>query len=256
MVKKRCGRRLISYEIRNVLGNPFIYMFGVFFPVMMLFLITKSMQSEVPASMITKMNTSVFITMSLIIPMAVVLLGYSANYSQELEKEIPLRMQLFGFAPRTTLLAKIAAQLVVMTAASVFYVVVAYATIDLQVPRFSSALCLILCHIVLCAIFFALAHGVATLFKKFGLTYVIMMVFYFGTMVLCGMMGIRTEMLPGALQKLALLLPMSYISSDFIDFWKTGSYNFAPMIQAFLFFGAVTGIILLIALRRERREIR
>lgn len=255
MAKKRCSIRLISYEIRNVLGNPFIYMFGVFFPVLMLFLITKTMQ-QVPESMIAKVNTGVFITMSLIIPMAVVLLGYSANYSQELEKEIPLRLQLFGFLPRTTLLAKIIAQLLVMIAASAFYTVVAYLTIDLQVPRLSSALCLMLCHLILCAIFFALAHGVATIFKKFGLTYAIMMVFYFGVMILCGMMGIQTNILPEPLRKLAELLPMSYISSDFIDFWKKGSYNFVPLIQAFLFFGAVTGIILLIALRREKREIR
>ena len=77
MNKKRCSRRLVLYEIRNVLGNPFVYMFGIFFPILMLFIITKAVQADVPESAISQANTAVFITMSLIIPMAVVLLGYS-----------------------------------------------------------------------------------------------------------------------------------------------------------------------------------
>ena len=52
---------------------------------------------------------------------------------------------------------------------------------------------------------------------------------------------------------MAALLPMSYISSEFIDFWTDGSYNFAPLVQSFLFTGAVSGIVLLIAVRREHR---
>lgn len=256
MEKKRLSRRLVSFEIRNVLGNPFVYMFGVFFPIFMLFLMTKALREDVPASMAAQVNTSMFITMGLIIPMAVVLLGYSANYAEELEKEIPLRMQLFGYSQRTAILAKVIAQFAVMIAGLVIYTTVAYATLDMQIPRFSSALCLIICMILLGAIFFALAHGVSTLFKKFGPTYAIMMVFYFGIMILCGMMGIKVESLPEPAQTAAALLPMSYISSDFIDFWQKGSYNFAPLIQAYLFFGAAAGILLLIVLRRERRELK
>lgn len=255
MTKKRCGRRLIMYEIRNVLGNPFVYMFGIIFPILMLFIITKAVQADVPESMAAQANTAVFITMSLIIPMAVVLLGYSSNYSQELEKEIPLRMQLFGFSPNTTLLAKIIAQFGVMMIGLVLYTVVAYCTLDMQIPRVASALCLILCLLLLSGILFALAHGVATIFKKFGTTYAIMMTVYFGVMVLCGMMGVQVSELPEVVQKIAALLPMSYITSDFIDFWEGGSYNFAPLIQSFLFFGAVSGIILFIALKREHREV-
>lgn len=255
MTKKRCGRRLIMYEIRNVLGNPFVYMFGIFFPILMLFIITKAVQADVPESMIPQANTAVFITMSLIIPMAVVLLGYSSNYSQELEKEIPLRMQLFGFSPNTTLLAKIIAQFAVMSIGLVLYTIVAYSTLEMEIPRPGAALCLIISLLLLSGIFFALAHGVATILKKFGPTYAIMMAVYFGVMVLCGMMGVQVEDLPEAAQKVAALFPMSYITSDFAGFWTEGNYNFTPLIQSFLFFGAVSGIILLIALRRERREV-
>ena len=50
-----------------------------------------------------------------------------------------------------------------------------------------------------------------------------------------------------ALQKVAATLPMTYISNDFADFWTGGSYNFMPFIQSFIFFGAVTGILLMYA---------
>lgn len=253
MTEKRCGRRLIVYEIRNVLGNPFIYMFGIAFPILMFFLITKVVQSEVPQSAVAQTNTAVFITMTLMIPMAVILLGYASNYSQELEKEIPLRMKLFGYPEKSVLLAKIIAQFAVMAAGLGIYTAVAYASMDMETPRLSSALCLILCLFLLSGIYFALAHGVATIFKKFGATYAVMMAVFFGSMVLCGMMGIKVDQLPAFAQKMAALLPMSYISSEFIDFWTDGSYNFAPLVQSFLFTGAVSGIVLLIAVRREHR---
>lgn len=244
------------YEIRNVLGNPFVYIFGIFFPIMMLFLITRVAEVEVPPAMLSEVKTEMFITMSLIIPMAVVMLGYSALYSQELQDEIPLRMELFGYSGRTTFFAKVIAQFVVMTSGLLIYTIVAYIGLDLQTPRVSSALCLIACLYLSAVIFFALAHGTALFFKKFGPTYAVMMSLYFGIMILCGMMGVRTPDLPKAAQYLAKLLPMSYISNEFIEFWTEGSYNFAPLIQSFLFFGAISGIVLILALRKERRKVR
>lgn len=256
MKAKKCNWRLIRYEIFNVLGNPFTAFFGIVFPVFMLIIITISLKKQVPASMIQEANTGVFITMSLIIPMAVILLGHSANYSQELEKEIPIRMKLFGFRENSIMLAKIIAQALALTAGLVVYTILSYLSVDLQVPRASSAVCLIVCLYVLGILFFLLAHGLSNIFKKFGPTYAITMFVYFGFMILCGMMGIQTDQFPKFLKRVASFLPMSYIGSDFIDFWQEGSYNFGPMIQSFLFFGAVCGLIVLYANYRNRRVIK
>lgn len=256
MKGKKCSKRLIIYEIRNVIGNPFIAFFGTVFPVMMLIIITFALKKEVPASMLLESNTSVFITMSLIIPMAVILLGHSANYSQELEKEIPVRMQLFGFPTGSIMIAKVVAQTITLTVALLLYTVFAYAVVDLQIPSFSSALCLVMCLYALGILFFLFAHGLSNIIKKFGPTYTISMFFYFGVMMLCGMMGIRTEQLPKALKTLSSYLPMSYIANDFINFWQGGSYNFGPMIQAFLFFGALCGLLVVYAGYKNRRVIK
>ncbi|SHF30268.1 ABC-2 type transport system permease protein [Lactonifactor longoviformis DSM 17459] len=256
MKTKSCNKRLIIYEIRNAIGNPFIAFFGIVFPVMMLMIITFSLRKQVPSSMVREANTGVFITMSLIIPMAVILLGHSANYSQELEKEIPVRMQLFGFSQNSIMLAKIIAQTITLTAGLIFYSVFSYILVDLQSPKLSSALCLIGCLYVMGICFFLFAHGLSNIFKKFGPTYTISMFVYFGSMILCGMMGIQTEQLPKALRRVASFLPMSYVSSDFIDFWQGGSYNFGPMIQAFLFFGALCGLLVVYSNYKNRRVIK
>jgi ABC-2 type transport system permease protein len=256
MKTQKCNKRLIIYEIRNVIGNPFIAFFGVVFPVMMLIIITFSLKKQVPASMLQESNTAVFITMSLIIPMAVILLGHSATYSQELEKEIPVRMQLFGFRANSIMVAKVIAQTLTLTAGLIFYIVFSYILIDLQVPKLSSALCLLGCLYLMGIFFFLLAHGLANIFKKFGPTYAISMFLYFGTMILCGMMGIQTDQLPKALRNIASFLPMSYISSDFIEFWQGGSYNYGPLVQAFLFFGAVSGLLMIYANYKNRRVIK
>lgn len=253
MKTKKCNRKLIAYELRNLTGNPFIPFFGIVFPILMLFIITNSIQGDVPASMIPMANTSVFITISLIIPMAVVLLGHAANYSQELEKEIPMRMQLFGFPDRSIMAAKVIAQILSLTIGLVIYTIPSFFLLKLEVPKLSSALILLFCLYLLGVLFFGFAHGISGIFQKFGPTYAVTMFFHFGSMILCGMMGTRTDQLPKFLRHIAHMLPMSYISSDFIDFWQDGSYNFGPLIQSYLFFAAICGILLLYAGHKNKR---
>lgn len=256
MKKNRLNWRLIQYEIRNITGNIFVLIFGVIFPIMMSALFSIILKKTVPEEMYPKAVTSIFITMSMIIPMAVLLIGYAANYSQELENGIPLRLNLFGFSEKTLLTAKMFAYLIFTTAAFLLYAVFDIIVLDIQVPTLSSVICLILCLYVLSVILFILSHGLATFFRKFGPTYAVSMLLYFGFMILCGMMGITVDQLPKGLKMMAKALPMSYISSDFVDFWQGGNYNFVPLIQSFLFFGAVSFIILILSIRKNQRVIK
>lgn len=255
-MKKQLSLRLISYEIRNIVGNIFVIFFGVFFPILMSILFSFVFKGQASGLIYQQIMTGIFITMSLIIPLAVLLIGYAANYSQELEKDIPLRFSLFGYSQRSMLLAKMIAYLIFTTGALLIYVTVDFMVLDLLIPTFTSAMILIASLYGLAVLLFILAHGIATYFKKFGPTYAATMSLYFGFMTLCGMMGINVNQLPSGMKTIARLLPMSYISTDFIDFWQGGSYRFAPFIQSFLFFGAVCTIILLLSLRREARIVK
>ena len=157
MNNKKSTKKLVAYEIYNIIGNPFSSFFGIVFPILMLLIITNAIKGDVPKSMVAQANTTIFITMSLITPMAIIFLGYAATYSQELENDIPLRMGLFGFSERFMMRAKIIAQVIVLTAALAIYTLVSYTALDLEIPSFSGAATLVICLYLMGVIFFILS---------------------------------------------------------------------------------------------------
>lgn len=255
MKEKKCNLNLVLYEIRNISGNFFVHFFGIVFPILMSLILTKAVGSQVPEAIRPEVVTSIVISMSLVCPMAIILIGYPANYSQEVERGVPLRMRLFGYGEKSVILAKVIAQLVFLTAALGIFGIAEVILIDMQKPALSSLLCLIGCLYLLAVIFFILSHAITNILKKFGPTFAVSMTLYFLIMIVCGMMGVSTEQLPKALRVVADTLPMTYICNDFIDFWQGGSYNFVPLIQSFLFLGAVSGILLLFASYKNKRVI-
>lgn len=257
MMRKQLNWKLIQYELRNVYGNIFVVFFGIIFPIIMSVLIPSTNKNQIPAEHYPHMVTAVFITMSMVIPMSILLMGYAISYSQELEKEIPLRLGLFGFKERSLLFAKIIANLIFLTGSFIIYTVADFFLLkDLLIPKLSSALCLIVSLYLLSVVLVILAHGIATFLRKFGTTYALTMLLYFFFLILCGMMGVMVDQMPDWMRSIAKLFPMTYISSDFINFWQGGKYNFASFIQSFLFFGAVSCIVLILSIRKHRRIIR
>lgn len=255
MKQKKCNLNLVLYEIRNISGNPFTHFFGIVFPILMSFILSKSVGSQVPEAIRPEVVTGIVISMSMICPMAIILIGYPSNYSQEVEKGVPLRMRLFGYKEKSVILAKVIAQLIFLTGALGIFAIAVSSLIDIQKPALSSLLCLTGCLYLLAVIFFILSHAITNILKKFGPTFFVSMVLYFLTMIICGMMGVSTDQLPKNLQAVAYTLPMTYIANDFISFWQGGNYNFGPLIQSFLFLGAVSGILLLFASYKNKRVL-
>lgn len=244
---------MIFYELRNVRGNFFTLFFGIAFPIIFSILMPSIITRDLPESEQSKAIVTVFVTMSMVIPMAVMLIGYAANYSQEVENEVPLRLDLFGIQPKKLFVAKLAAHLIFITIAFLIYILVDVIVLDIPMPTTNVILIWISCLYLLAIIFFTMAHGITTILKKFGLTYAVTMLLYFSFMILCGMMGLTVEQLPKVLKSIALLLPMSYISKDFVNIWEGGSYNYAPLIQSFIFFAAIAGILVLLGIRKSNR---
>lgn len=246
---------MVLYELRNINGNFMPHFFGIVFPNMMCLLFSKTVGSQVPEEMRQEVITSIVLSMSLIMPMSIMFLGYGALYSQEVERGIPLRMRLFGYSQRSEITAKIIAHLIFLTIAFVVFGFFQVIVMDISRPTLASLICLIVSLYLLGVIFLMIAHAIAEIFKKFSITFGISMFLYFIIMMLTGMMGVKTEQLPEALQKIARIFPMTYVSNDFADFWQGGSYNFMPYIQSFLFLGAVSGIFLLFSMHKNRRIV-
>lgn len=256
MNKKKCNLNMVLYEIRNINGNFMTHFFGIVFPNMMSLIFSKTIGAQVPEAMRQNVNTSIMLSMALVIPMSIMFIGYGAVYSIEVENDVPLRMRLFGFQEKSLMTAKIIAYLIFMTIAFIIYGVFQLLTMDIPKPALSSITCLMVSLYLIGVLLLVISHSIANICQKFSITFGIVMSVYFMLMILTGMMGISTEQLPKMLQKAAATLPMTYISNDFADFWQGGTYNFMPLIQSFIFLGAVSGILMMYAEYRNRRRIK
>ena len=254
-MKNKCSFKMVLYELRNINGNFMTHFFGIVFPNIMCLLLSKTVGSQVPDNVRQEVLTSITLSMSLVMPMAIMLLGYGALYSREVERGIPLRMRLFGYSEKSEITAKLIAHLIFLTIAFIIFSLVQMIAMDIPKPAFSSLICLILSLYLLGIIFLVIAHSFAQIFKKFSITFGVSMFLYFMIMMITGMMGIETEQLPQTLQKIAGMFPMTYVSNDFASFWQGGSYNFMPYIQSLLFLGAIAGILLLYYMHKNRRVI-
>ncbi len=254
--KRTISLQMILFEFRKTIGNPYVHIFGVGMPVLMMIVITRVVGMEVPeGEMRSQMVTAVFLGIGALIPLATVLMGYAVSHAQELEKGIPQRMELFGIRPLVSLCSRAVSEVLVMLAAFCVYFTVGFAVVGVNAPAVSGAVLYLVCILALSVILFGLAHGVASLLRKFSLTYCVTMLLYFALMMLGGMMGISYDNLSAPLQAVARLLPVTYFSRDFYIVWSGDSYNFAPMLQAYLFLGAAAGILLFFAARGGRRKL-
>lgn len=250
---KKSNIFLIKYELKNNLYNGYSFFFGAIFPMMLLILISRSFTADVPANMQGKIITGLFLTMSMIVPLASVFLGYAATYANELEKNIPQRLNLFGISQSRLFTNKLIANYIFFTFCLLVYSISVF-LVKIEPPKIAPLLVWLLVLYIFSAFLLALAHGIASMIKSFGPTYGVVMGVYFAIMILSGMMGVTIDNLPKFIQPLSNLLPTSKMGDGFVEYWVGGSYNFAPLIQSMIFFGAVSFIVLLISFKVGSRK--
>lgn len=250
---KKSNLYLIKYELKNNLNNGYSFFFGAIFPMMLLILISRSVTADVPANLQGKIITGLFLTMSMIVPLASVFLGYAATYANELEKNIPQRLNLFGISQKRLFTNKLIANYIFFTFCLLVYSISVF-IVKIEPPKIAPLIVWLLVLYIFSAFLLALAHGISSMIKSFGPTYGIVMGIYFAMMILSGMMGITIDNLPKFIQPLSNLLPTSKMGEEFVEYWVGKSYNFAPLIQSMLFFGAISLIVLLISFKVGSRK--
>lgn len=248
-------KRLITYEIKNSIGNIFAVIFGIIFPIFMTMLFFLIYKSKIPADATGSFFTQLFITNMLMSPLALVFIGFSALYSQEIEKDVITRMTLFGHSESQQMRAKFVAQFVVLTLSITLYCLVIVPVLGVEAPSLYGLIVLVASILALTISFFLIAYGISLLARKFSITYGITMSLYFAIMVLSGMMGVQPSDLPPAVQNISNLLPTTHMIQDIPKLWTLNSYNIAPLIQSFIFLGAVAGIVYFIAIRSKKRHL-
>ena len=211
-MKNKTLRQLLSYEFKNtVLGNFLIIFFGIVFPIF-LFSIISGTLSDVPENYREVVKTTLFISMSSIIPLSVMFIGHSAIYANELEKDVPLRLELFGFNKLQLLFSKCV----------IYFIFLMISLVSIFIFYLLSVVLLVI------------SNSIALIFKKFGITYGITMILYFFIMFSSGMMGVTTKKLPEVMRVIGRCIPTYHLSDNYYKFWYGNSYDFKQIILSFL----------------------
>ena len=245
---------LVKYEVLNNLYNGYSFFFGAVFPIFLMIMISKGALSDVPDTAKLEATASVFIGASMIIPLSTMFLGYAASFSNELEKDVPTRLSLFGLSGARLFVGKLIANFIFLTFCYALYIIGTLSFVKVATPRPLAAVIWVVSMYLISAFCLALAHGIANMIRRFGITYGIVMAVYFTIMGLGGMMGVRLKDLPVGLQTVSKLFPFTHFGNGYIDFWMGKSYNFAPFVQSLIFFAAVSIGVMMISFRIRGRK--
>ena len=245
---------LVKYEVLNNLYNGYSFFFGAVFPIFLMIMISKGALSDVPETAKLAATASVFIGASMIIPLSTMFLGYAASFSNELEKDVPTRLSLFGLSGARLFVGKLIANFIFLTFCYALYIIGTLSFVKVATPRPLAAVIWVVSMYLISALCLALAHGVANMIRRFGITYGIVMAIYFVIMALGGMMGVRLKDLPIGLQTVSKLFPFTHFGNGYIDFWMGKSYNFAPFVQSLIFFAAVSIGVMMISFKIRGRK--
>jgi len=245
---------LVKYEVLNNLYNGYSFFFGAVFPIFLMIMISKGALNDVPDTAKLEATASVFVGASMIIPLSTMFLGYAASFSNELEKDVPTRLSLFGLSGARLFVGKLIANFIFLTFCYALYIIGTLSFVKVATPRPLAAVIWVVSMYLISALCLALAHGVANMIRRFGITYGIVMAIYFVIMALGGMMGVRLKDLPIGLQTVSKLLPFTHFGNGYIDFWMGKSYNFAPFVQSLIFFAAVSIGVMMISFKIRGRK--
>jgi ABC-2 type transport system permease protein len=158
MNNRRLTKHLLIYEFLNAIGTIFPIIFGVAFPIFMAILFSNVIAGQVPESTQTDVRTSIFLMMIMIIPMAIMFIGYASTYSQEVENNISLRFDLFGISKRAVLISKILAYLIFLLLAVAIYFATVIPFVEIHTPSIGAVLLVIVVVVLLGALLVAIAH--------------------------------------------------------------------------------------------------
>lgn len=249
-------KRYVVYEIRNSLGNIFAIVFGVFFPTMMTVFLYHAIGAKMPSITQETFAIHIFVTNLQMSPLALVFIGFSALFSQEIEQDVTNRMDLFGYTETKQMKAKLLAQIAVLVFSLAIFCAVVIPSLQIPAPSLYGLVVFVSSIVVLTICFYLLAYGISLLARKFSVTYGITMMLYFVIMIFSGMMGITADQLPKPMRFISELLPTTHIVRDVPKLWNMNSYNLAALMQSFLFFMAFSILVVGYAIFKNKRVLR
>ncbi|MDO5695572.1 MAG: hypothetical protein Q4P30_02285 [Eubacteriales bacterium] len=251
-MSKRINSRLIRYELNGIIKNWYVPFFGLAFPTGLAFLIGKYALQKIPPAVLPEVRLTLVMSQLIIITLSIFLLGHGLVYAMETEKNIPIRLELFGFHQIAMIKARAIAQLIIFCFCVSVFLTATGLGLDLPLPTTGGLIGILTYTMVTGLISFILAHAIALIIGKFSATYAVLMCIYFAFMIAGGGMGIPFDDMPAFIRIIAEQTPFPFFYTHFADIWQGKVVSAAPAIQGLLVYAAITFLILLFALRKRK----
>lgn len=222
--------KYIIYEVKNALGNIFTIIFGFIFPILMTLILFFAFSGDLEGIALENMKISMFVTNMIIVPLAILFIGFSALFSQEIERKVTLRMSLYGYTEIKQLQAKFVAQFLVVFLSLLIYCVVLIPIIGLEAPSLIGLLLIVIFLLIISFTFYVFAFAISLLAKKFSIAFGLTMSLYFIIMILSGMMGVSSNQLPIGLKEVSQVLPTTHLVNHSVELWHNYAFNMTGLM--------------------------
>lgn len=247
------NKYIFKFETKILLQNFASTFFGLAFPILMSFLIVASLKN-VPPEYLNQVKQSIILTISIISPLSIFLVGLTAVFSKDLEEGVYDRLDLFSINHLSMAKYKFIVYYVFWLICNAIYFIVMKNALKVDI-----AFATILKHsayvTVLSIASFFIGYAICLFFKKFSISFPLSMAIYFISMILGGMMGIQVENMPKGIQKIAKAFPVSHFSSaEYItEVGKNGKINYS-FLQSIIVLTLIAIILFVISIYKNKRK--
>lgn len=248
---KLFNAKLLKYELKSQIKNWYIPFFGLVFPIFMSQIITRNALGDVPEGILPYAHIKVFFSFAMYIPMCCVFLAHSNNYGYEVEREIPLRLKLFGIPEFTQISCRLQSVLIVSTVAIAIFCLSFFLSFETPKPSISAVAISIAVFYLLCISLFLLAHSLAIIIRRYEATSGIAMVIYFICLFMGGGLGLQQNTFPKFLKTVFSIFPFYYLNETLGGLFYKAT-DTAPLFQSLIFFMLLGLAMLFIGLRQVK----
>ncbi len=238
----------------TIITSPLNMIFSLFFPVLMLQIMYNAILGDIPEIAVETFGVTLFISYLLIIPMALILMGFSTDTADQRTRGILERLNLFGFSYRKIIFHKVAANICMLLFCIIVYIGIGSAVIPIPTPNVSTLIITILALSLLTLLLFLMGSTIALTVPNNGTAISVAMIIYFALMIFSGLMGVSPTKMPEAIQVISKTLPTYYISQKLPAYWVSGGFNSGKLFLYLLIYISIFSALLFLITKKRTQK--
>lgn len=250
------NKYMLKFEIKSILNNYAVLFFGLVFPILLTSLIIIGVSKNVPAVALNDAKLSILLTINIISPISIFLIGLASVFAKDLEEGVYDRLELFSISHLKMAKYKFLVYFLFWFICNVIYFAIMPRALDIDI-EFISIVKHTLFVIIIAISMFLLSYGLSLFTKNYTIAFSTTMVVYFGIMILGGMMGIAVDDLPGAFNKIAKILPTGHFSSqEYLNEVAAGGRLNYSFLQSLMVLLMIAIIFFIASIYKNKRKYR